>query len=161
VADASLSSEARRRCQAAEGGGVMDLSSPIVAAEEIDTLGRAKWFVIAHNGGGFAFRFGPFTGPEAGQIIERSIVENATILVTADCGSDFDWDLVRELCPRPEAVSQAAAEIAAERNLLLITSRLLRDRISEPRSPLEDVDDLMILDSALKPFVDSTTPGPV
>jgi hypothetical protein len=68
----------------------------VASAEAQDTIGKAKWFAITHRGA-IAFRFGPFTGPEIGAIMTRCAQEKIPLLVTADCGTPFDWELAADL----------------------------------------------------------------
>lgn len=59
------------------------------------TLENAEWFAIVARKN-LAFRFGPFTGPEIGEIMQRCTEERIPLMVTANCGSEFDWEIARE-----------------------------------------------------------------
>jgi hypothetical protein len=56
------------------------------------------WAIAA--GGPFAFRFGPYTAPEIGEIMQRSVDEGLAISFVGVCGREFDWALARDLCAR-------------------------------------------------------------
>lgn len=60
-------------------------------------LDKAEWYAIIgrHN---FAFRFGPFTGPEIGKVMAQCIEEKLPLLVTAQCGAPINWEAARLLC---------------------------------------------------------------
>jgi hypothetical protein len=61
----------------------------------LGALEHAEWFAtIARKNMGF--RFGPYTGPELGEILTRCTEEGIPIVVTANCGREFDWDLARD-----------------------------------------------------------------
>ena len=53
------------------------------------------WIVVAR--GAFAFRFGPYTGQEAGQILERGVKERIAMTLIGQCGREFDWEIAKDL----------------------------------------------------------------
>lgn len=57
--------------------------------------GAEYWCVVGT--GAFAFRFGPYAGPECGKIIEGCVAEQIPLTVVANCGTEFDWDLARDM----------------------------------------------------------------
>ena len=60
-----------------------------------ECFGRAEWFAVFGTGH-FAFRFGPFTGPEVGQIMTRAVAEKIAVTIVANCGAPVDWDLASQ-----------------------------------------------------------------
>jgi hypothetical protein len=56
--------------------------------------------------GGFAFRFGPYTGPEAGKIMSEAVDRSFAKTSVMNCGPDMDWELAQDaslkLAPLPE-----------------------------------------------------------
>lgn len=60
----------------------------------------AKWYVLMHKGP-FGFRFGPYEGRDVGPIMERCLKESIPLLITADCGTEFDWVLAADLRGTP------------------------------------------------------------
>ena len=67
----------------------------------LSCLDNAKYFAIVSRGC-LAFRFGPMSGPEAGKIMEQCSAEGVPLLVTADCGPVFDWELARDIRGYPD-----------------------------------------------------------
>lgn len=61
----------------------------------LDTVGNAEWFAIIARKN-LAFRFGPYTGEEAGEIMQRCTEERIALMLTANCGREFDWEIARE-----------------------------------------------------------------
>jgi hypothetical protein len=57
--------------------------------------GNECWIVVAR--GAFAFRFGPYTGPEAGAILERCVKERIAASIVMQCGPEFDWEIARDI----------------------------------------------------------------
>lgn len=57
--------------------------------------GNECWIVLAR--GAFAFRFGPYTGPEAGAILERCVKERIAASIVMQCGPEFDWEIARDI----------------------------------------------------------------
>ncbi|MET4341975.1 hypothetical protein [Bradyrhizobium sp. RT9a] len=57
--------------------------------------GNECWIVLAR--GAFAFRFGPYSGPEAGAILNRCVKERIAATVVMQCGPDFDWEIARDI----------------------------------------------------------------
>lgn len=53
------------------------------------------WAVIAR--GKLAFRFGPFTGAEAGKIMEESTARELDVTIIMNCGKPFDWEMAKDL----------------------------------------------------------------
>lgn len=60
------------------------------------SLTDAEWYVAVARGP-MGFRFGPYTGAEAGKIMERATTEQVPVFLTATCGREFDWDLARDM----------------------------------------------------------------
>lgn len=60
-------------------------------------LGKSTefWIILGH--GAFAFRFGPYTGPEAGEILTRAVKERIATTIVGQCGRDFDWEIARDM----------------------------------------------------------------
>lgn len=58
-------------------------------------FGNFEWFAIVGRGG-FAFRFGPFDGPTIGKIMTQCVAEEIPLLVTANCGPEFNWEIARD-----------------------------------------------------------------
>lgn len=52
--------------------------------------------------GAVAFRFGPYSGLEAGKILSQCVDEKIPCLLTWTCGREFDWDTARDLRGTPE-----------------------------------------------------------
>jgi hypothetical protein len=76
------------------------------AANLYPGLKTAKYWLIVSRGA-LAFRYGPFSGPEAGKIMTQCLEEKIPVLCTAVMKDQpFDWDLARDLYP-----SEAAAEM--------------------------------------------------
>jgi hypothetical protein len=64
---------------------------------DIGVIDKARWFVIFTRGR-FAFRFGPFAGPEMGRILQRAHDEKLDFLITGDCGPELtpgDWAMMQ------------------------------------------------------------------
>lgn len=59
------------------------------------SLKGAEFFAILSRGS-MAFRFGPYTGPEVGEIMQQCQLEGIPVYITANCGPDFDWDIARD-----------------------------------------------------------------
>lgn len=59
-------------------------------------LENAEWFAII-PAGNIAFRFGPYTGIELGKIIGRCVKEQIPLVITANCGQEFDWELAADM----------------------------------------------------------------
>lgn len=79
----------------------------------IAALGRAEWFAIVSRGA-LAFRFGPFTGPEIGKLMEQAVAEKIPMLITANCGAPFCWETARAMCPKAEEPTEPAAPAGSE-----------------------------------------------
>lgn len=56
--------------------------------------GHEFWIVVGR--GAFAFRYGPFTGPEAGKILEWSVKERVAVTLVGQFGPAFDYELARD-----------------------------------------------------------------
>jgi hypothetical protein len=61
------------------------------------SLGKSTeyWAIIGR--GAFVFRFGPYTGPEAGAIMKRAVDERIAVTIVGQCGREFDWEAARDL----------------------------------------------------------------
>ncbi|MBB4859675.1 hypothetical protein HNO88_003004 [Novosphingobium chloroacetimidivorans] len=71
-----------------------------MASEQTDenylaSLNSAEWFVIISRAN-LGFRYGPYTGPEAGAIMQQCQLEGIPCLLSANCGREFDWDVARD-----------------------------------------------------------------
>jgi len=63
--------------------------------EYLVSLNGAEWFaIIARNNLGF--RYGPYTGEEVGKIMSQCVEEGIPLMLTANCGREFDWDVARD-----------------------------------------------------------------
>lgn len=56
----------------------------------------SEYWIIAARGA-FAFRFGPYDGKEAGEILSRAVKERIAVSVVGQCGREFDWDIARDI----------------------------------------------------------------
>lgn len=64
-------------------------------APEFTSIDDAEWWItIARRN--MAFRFGPYSGLEMGEILTRASNESIPLYITANCGRDFDWSLARD-----------------------------------------------------------------
>lgn len=86
----------------------------IEAASEAYSLTGNECFVIVSRGA-LAFRFGPFTGLQAGEIMEQCAEEKIPFLMTMMCGTPFNWDLARDLRGYPPDVAAAMDKAEEER----------------------------------------------
>ena len=59
------------------------------------SLSGAEWFVIISRGA-LGFRYGPYSGHEAGAIMQRCVGEGIPCILSASCGREFDWDVARD-----------------------------------------------------------------
>jgi hypothetical protein len=59
------------------------------------SLKDAEFFVILSRGR-LGFRYGPYTGEQAGKIMQQCQIEGIPVLITANCGPEFDWDVARD-----------------------------------------------------------------
>jgi hypothetical protein len=62
--------------------------------ERISAIDNAKWWAVIARGA-FGFRFGPYSGPEIGEIMRQCEAEGINLVVSAECGRDFDWETAR------------------------------------------------------------------
>lgn len=84
------------------------------------SLTGAEWWAVLARGA-FGFRYGPYTAEEAGKIMAQCVEEGVPLLLSANCGREFDWDVARDLArgqpanwrPMVEA-PQDGTEIIAE-----------------------------------------------
>lgn len=72
------------------------MTDPITGDKGYKALQHAEYWCVVGTGA-FAFRFGPYTGPECGKIISACVADQIPMTVVANCGPDFDWDLARDL----------------------------------------------------------------
>lgn len=56
---------------------------------------QTEWWIIGCLGS-MAFRFGPFSGPECGNHMQRALQDGIKFNIVGNCGRDVDWDLLRE-----------------------------------------------------------------
>jgi len=59
------------------------------------SLKDAEWFIILSRGA-FGFRYGPYAAEKAGEILKQCTDEGITCYLTANCGTEFDWDIARD-----------------------------------------------------------------
>lgn len=61
-----------------------------------------EWWVTftASPNNSIAFRYGPYTGPEVGQIMTQAVDEGIALMITGVGGKEFDWELARMSAPR-------------------------------------------------------------
>lgn len=59
-------------------------------------LDEAEWWLVAGNGP-LVLRFGPFTGPEAGEKLSRAVQEGIAVTLVAQCDRAIDWNSLRAL----------------------------------------------------------------
>ena len=71
------------------------MTDPITSDKGYASLQNAEYFCVVGSGS-FAFRFGPFTGPECGKIISGCVADQIPMTVIANCGPQFDWELARD-----------------------------------------------------------------
>lgn len=69
--------------------------------ESYACMAGAEWFaIVARNN--LAFSFGPYTGPEVGELMKRATEEGVPLVIRANCGREFDWELARDFgCGEP------------------------------------------------------------
>ncbi len=60
-----------------------------------EAMAGADWYAIVARAN-MGFRFGPYSGPEVGEIVKRCTEEGIPVVVSAECGRTFDWDLARD-----------------------------------------------------------------
>lgn len=56
------------------------------------------WVVFGR--GAFAFRFGPFTPPQAGAIMSEAVEREIACTCIMNCGPEIDWDLAKDASPK-------------------------------------------------------------
>lgn len=59
------------------------------------SLNGAEFFAIVARGN-LAFSYGPYTAIEVGQIMSQCVDEGVPLLIRANCGREFDWDVARD-----------------------------------------------------------------
>lgn len=59
------------------------------------SLKGAEYFAIIARAN-MAFRYGPYTAPEVGQIMSQCVDEGIPLHISAVCGREFDWELARD-----------------------------------------------------------------
>lgn len=127
------------------------------AAQDIyPSLKGSKYIVLIYRGC-LAFQYGPFTGPEAGKILVQCQAEKIPLIVRAECGVPFDWELARDL--RGEEVSEADAAKNQGKDLLgllLTTARTLRNTLSGT-GPDFNKTGFVEMEEVLKPFETDTS----
>lgn len=52
------------------------------------------WVVVGR--GAFAFRWGPYDGPEAGKILEWGVKNRVAVSLIGNMGSEFDYELAKD-----------------------------------------------------------------
>ncbi len=80
---------------------IKDAAEQRLTDEQIDAtysaLGKGTEFWVVVGRGAFAFRFGPYSGPEAGQILTQCVEKRVAATVVAQCGRDFDWSAATDI----------------------------------------------------------------
>lgn len=121
-------------------------------SEQIDpkytSLDDAKYYAIVYGDGDFAFRFGPFEGPAVGKILERCLDEDIPLLITADCGPVFDWELAGEFRGKPDTKKDTGAALLA---LLKTTARVVRSSNLGTQQDQADIDQALNMVSEMLP----------
>jgi hypothetical protein len=64
-------------------------------------LDDAEGWIIVHRGA-IAFRFGPYTGSEAGAILAQCQREEIPCMMTFNVGQEFDWTMARDMRGYPQ-----------------------------------------------------------
>jgi len=67
----------------------------------------ATWRVVIGRGALMA-SFGPYSGPEASAVVLQCIDEGVPAFLRAECSTEFDWDLARDLRDAIKMSSEAA-----------------------------------------------------
>jgi len=78
----------------------------VLSSKGYPAFAAAEWFAII-NRNNLAFRFGPYTGTEIGQIMERCNAEKIPMAIVANCGPAFDWELARDIRGRAGELQMA------------------------------------------------------
>lgn len=60
-------------------------------------LAKSTEYWIAVGRGAFVFRFGPYTGPESGIILNRLVSERIAATIIGNCGREFDYELAKDM----------------------------------------------------------------
>jgi hypothetical protein len=63
-------------------------------------LGKSTEYWVVSGRGAFAFRFGPYTGPEVSEIMKKAVDRGIGITIIGQCGREFDWQLAEDMGTR-------------------------------------------------------------
>lgn len=80
---------------------IKDPTEQHLTGDDVDkvytALGKgSEWFAIVGRGA-FHFRFGPYDGKEAGEIMRRAVEERIAVTIVTYCGREFDWNTARDI----------------------------------------------------------------